>query len=308
MAVQSKPENISVCICTYKRPKLLLKLLEELGKQKTERLFTFSAVIVDNDIQQSARDIVETFKNTADFNISYYYEPVQNIALARNKAVKNARGDYLAFIDDDEVPVNCWLFELYAACRKYNADGVLGPVRPLFTSDTPTWLIRSGICERPSHKSGTVLDYLQTRTGNVLIKRSILDGMAVPFPPEMGREGGEDMAFFKRVIAKGNKIVWCEEAPAYENIVPDRFRRIYYINKYLRIGGLTGELYKNDRFEKWMYIWRSGFSALFFAFIASLTLLFAHHVFMRSLVKLTYHVGLIIGCFGIVPVRQRRER
>lgn len=305
--MQSKPEHISVCVCTYKRPKLLLNLLEELGKQKTEGLFTFSSVIVDNDIEQSASDIVEVFINTAAFNIEYYCEPVQNISLARNKAVKNARGDFLAFIDDDEVPVNYWLFELYAACRKYNADGVLGPVRPFFTSEAPTWLIRSGLCERPHHKSGTVLNYMQTRSGNVLIKRSILDGISVPFPPEMGREGGEDMAFFKNVIAKGSIIVWCEEAPAYENIEHVRFKRIYYIDKYLRIGGLTGELYKNARFEKWKYIWRSGYCALFYTFLACVSLLFAHHVFMRSTVKLTYHVGIIIGCFGIVPVRERRE-
>ena len=36
--------------------------------------------------------------------VKYCVEPRQNIALARNKALQNAEGDLIAFIDDDEFP------------------------------------------------------------------------------------------------------------------------------------------------------------------------------------------------------------
>ena len=42
-------QHVSVCICTYKRPVLLKRLLEGLGEQDTSGLFTFSIVVVDND-------------------------------------------------------------------------------------------------------------------------------------------------------------------------------------------------------------------------------------------------------------------
>lgn len=41
--------HISVCICTFKRPSLLLRLLKELAGQETQGLFTYSIVVVDND-------------------------------------------------------------------------------------------------------------------------------------------------------------------------------------------------------------------------------------------------------------------
>ena len=51
-------DHISVCICTYKRPKLLVRLLRKLQKQQTANLFTYSIVIVDNDFNQSAKEAV----------------------------------------------------------------------------------------------------------------------------------------------------------------------------------------------------------------------------------------------------------
>jgi hypothetical protein len=46
--------------------------------------------------------------------------------------VENADGDFIAFIDDDEFPVNNWLLALFDTCNQYNVDGVLGPVRRHF--------------------------------------------------------------------------------------------------------------------------------------------------------------------------------
>ena len=54
-------QHICVCICTYKRPVLLRRLLEGLGDQDTSRLFTFSIVVVDNDRSESARGVVKDF-------------------------------------------------------------------------------------------------------------------------------------------------------------------------------------------------------------------------------------------------------
>src|SRR5512145_2865383 len=148
-------DHICVCICTYKRPDLLSKLLSALQNQKTEDLFTYSAVVVDNDIRQSARDTVSALQKTSSIRIDYHVEPEQNIALTRNRAVDNARGNYIAFIDDDEFPIPEWLLNLYKALIRYKVDAVLGPVRPYYPDQTPRWLIKSRLCERPEHKTGT---------------------------------------------------------------------------------------------------------------------------------------------------------
>src|SRR5262245_10855414 len=98
------PKHISVCICTFKRPVLLKRLLDELPRQKTDSSFTYSVIVADNDRQQSAKQVVQAFDATAPIRAVYCVEPEQNIARARNKTLEHATGDYIAFIDDDEFP------------------------------------------------------------------------------------------------------------------------------------------------------------------------------------------------------------
>ena len=129
--------HITVCICTFRRPTYLKRLLEKLQEQSTGGLFSFSAVVCDNDATQSAAPIVSAARENATIDITYCCEPRQNIALARNKALEQAHGDFVAFIDDDEFPVADWLQSLLSACDTYGADGVLGPVRPHFESPPP---------------------------------------------------------------------------------------------------------------------------------------------------------------------------
>src|SRR5438309_11395304 len=92
--------HICVCICTFKRPHLLRRLLCELGGQETSGRFTYSVVVADNDYLQSARQVVEDLAATSSIPITYCVEPRRNIALTRNAAVEHANGDFVAFIDD----------------------------------------------------------------------------------------------------------------------------------------------------------------------------------------------------------------
>src|SRR5450755_2472347 len=86
-------KHIAVCVCTYRRPALLRRLLLELQKQETRGLFEYSIVIVDNDDQRSAETTVNEVKAVSQVPIVYCNEPRQNIALARNKAVEVAIGE-----------------------------------------------------------------------------------------------------------------------------------------------------------------------------------------------------------------------
>src|SRR5579864_121377 len=53
--------HITVCICTYKRPQLLERLLRALGQQSTGGFFSYSIVVADNDRLKSAETVVSTF-------------------------------------------------------------------------------------------------------------------------------------------------------------------------------------------------------------------------------------------------------
>src|SRR2546427_13290199 len=115
--------HICVCICTYQRSESLKRLLSKLGEQETEGAFGYSIVIVDNDTSRTAWHTVDAFARRSTVVVDYYVEPEQSIALARNKAIEHAGGDFIALIDDDEFPENDWLLNLYRAIDRYGSDG-----------------------------------------------------------------------------------------------------------------------------------------------------------------------------------------
>ena len=229
---------------------MLENLFEKLQQQVTNDSFTYSVVVVDNDVSESAKSVVETYRKKSSFSIDYFVEPEQNISLARNKVVGSARGKFVALIDDGEYPRPNWLLNFYTTLMNTGADGLLGPVIPYYPDDTPKWIIKSKLCEIPLRRTGSVLQWLETRSGNVFLNRNIFEGLEKPFDPEFGKTGGEDQDFFKRMINDGRCFVWCNEAVVHEIVPPERWKRGFYLRKYLQMGGRTGELAKKWPFHR----------------------------------------------------------
>jgi succinoglycan biosynthesis protein ExoM len=294
----SEPKHISVCICTYKRAHLLKRLLSELRVQDTGRLFTYSIVIVDNDELQSAEAVTLDFAAGSHIETRYCVEPRQNIALARNKAVENAHGDFLAFIDDDEFPSKHWLLALFTACNEYEVDGVLGPVRPYFHKDPPKWVVKGKFYERPTYRTGFVIDWRKGRTGNVLLRRRIFAPGEQPFRPAFLT--GEDQDFFRRMIEKGHSFIWCNEAVAYEVVPAIRWKRTFLLRRALLRGAIS---VVHPAFGP-LQVAKSVIAVPVYAAALPFALVLGHHRFMTLLVKLTDHLGKLLSLLGINPIRE----
>ena len=297
-----KSVRISICVCTYRRPEMLARLLRTIQGLRTDDLFSFSVAVVDNDDQGSAGDVVARAMVASQVPITYDVEPERNISLARNRSVKNADGDLIAFIDDDEFPEDTWLLNHLETMRLREADGVLGPVRPQFDAHAPAWLVRSGLCERPRFKTGTVIsDPRFTRTGNVLIRRSLFEGPDANFDPRFGRSGGGDAVFFKRLIQQGRRFVWCDEACVFEEVPPERQTRTYYLKRALTRG--LSEAWETRVIG--LGTLRSLSAIMVYTSALPFLLLFGQHVFMRYAVRDCDHIGKILGHLGIKVVSER---
>ena len=289
--MKNPPPHITVCICTWKRPHLLGHLLEKLGCQQTEDRFTYSIVVADNDQMESARPVVDAFRHGGP-EILYCVEAEQNIARARNMALRFARGEFVAFLDDDELPEPNWLLTLFTACNAHGSDGVLGPVRPLYEEEPPQWLLRGKFCERPEHPTGTVLDWRQTRTGNVLFKREIIQDIHEPFRPQFG-DGGEDNDFFRRMRESGRVF---NEAAVLELVPPARCTRTYHLRRALLRG-------QNQRhFASWRSIAKSAAACALYPIALPFLLLSGQHLFMKYLIRLGDHAGALLAVFGARPL------
>lgn len=292
--------HVTVCVCTFRRPQLLRKLLEELAQQETGGEFTFSAVVSDNDSEQSARAVVEECAARLQYPIVYASEPRQNIALARNMALSKAAGDFIAFIDDDEYPAKNWLRSLLQTCDSTGADGVLGPVKPYFENQPESWAIRGGFFERPTHPTGFRIKLSDARTGNVLFKRSLIAADAEVFKVEF-KNGGEDVDFFRRKMAAGASFVWCDEAPVFEIVPASRSSRGYLLRRAL-LRGRNSLRHKSGRVKS---VVKSLLAAPLYAVALPFLYLAGEHHGLKYLIKLCDHGGRLLAVVGLNPVRER---
>ncbi len=295
-----KKHHICVCICTFKRPGYLQRLLTELEKQETEGLFDYSIVVVDNDRHESAKLATDAYAKQSKVPITYYVQPEQNIALTRNKAVENAQGDFLGFIDDDEYPVAYWLLELYKTINKSQADGVLGPVLPDYEKKPPKWVLKGHFFDRPTHNSGHILNWENTRTGNALLKRELFKEGCQWFDPKHG-SGGEDRDFFCTKIKNGHVFVWCNEAPVFETVPPVRWKRIVMMKRALLRGKVAFENSSNNLSG----ILKSFLAIAIYTLGIPFFLMLGHHIFMTYLIKNCDHIGKVLTAVGIDLVKEK---
>jgi predicted glycoside hydrolase/deacetylase ChbG (UPF0249 family) len=297
-ASEKEMPHICVCICTYKRPEPLKRLLRDLDAQNNGGLFTYSIVVADNDPEGSAQTAVEEMQAVLHVPLKYCAEPNRGIARARNTVVANAEGDYLALIDDDEFPIANWLRILLLTCRQYRVDGVLGPVKRYFDQEPPSWLKKSSLYDRSVNPTGLQVNWKDSRTGNVLLKRSVVLNDPMPFRPEF--RAGEDQDFFRRKIEEGRSFVWSSDAAVHEVIPPARWSRLYYIRKALLQGATAAQQPDCGPVK----LAKSVIAVPLYMLLLPLTLVMGQSHFMTLLVKLCDHAGKLLQSMKINPIRE----
>jgi len=93
-------DTISVCIATFNRKQLLQKSLLALCHQ-TLPTELFEVIVIDDGSSDGAGEMIKGL--SLPYRLSYYYQPNQGLAAARNKGISKAIGQIILFLDDDIV-------------------------------------------------------------------------------------------------------------------------------------------------------------------------------------------------------------
>jgi len=225
--------DASICVATYRRPEGLARLLDSLERLKVPAGIRLEIIVVDNDRDESAASIVQSLSCSVG-SIHYCVEPKRNIALARNRALSEASGEWILFIDDDEVAEEDWLAEHLNLVERESCDGAFGPVLPRFEAPKAGWIDIDTFFAMRRHPTGTVLDRADLRTGNAIVRRRL--AVEFLFDPAFGRTGGSDSELFGRMLAAGARFLWCDEARVAEFVPPARRRFGYLAQRAFRGG------------------------------------------------------------------------
>ena len=296
--------RVAVCVATYLRPEGLQRLLEALASASLPRSApTVDVVVIDNDPEGSARAICESAREWLPFDLHYAIEKRRGIPQARNTALAVAIpfADFVVFTDDDVEPTPGWLAELLRVQALYRADVVAGPNPPRFLGEPPAWMREGGFLDGQQRVTGTLVD--TAATNNVLVRCEVFQKMERLFDERFALHGCTDSEFFRRVARAGHRMVWAQDALAYECIPDSRMTLRWLLQRTYRIANGQGSL-ELRRLEgltaRWVF--GNGLKCL-----ARGTVHLALAIALRrgavarvhALLKLASGVGWLTGLFGL---------
>ena len=229
---------ISVIVATRDRAPLLKSTLEALCNQISPGC-TVEILVVDNGSIDETRQVVQAAARESGIPITYLTESRPGKSHALNTAVAHARGDLLAFTDDDVLPSPKWLAAYTQAFSETGADYAAGRILPLWEAAPPRWLtpalhgvlaVGDGGPQRLILKG--VPDEIMPIGANMAVRRHVLDRIG-GWNPDLGKlkdtlRTGEDHEFALKLATAGFFGVYEPEADALHRVPADRLRLGYF--------------------------------------------------------------------------------
>jgi len=229
------PDTITVCICTYKRPRELRLLLHSLRLLNFTPSMDVCFCVVDNDTEPSARTIVEGAALDFPRPLRYVHETNPGIPSARNRALSEAVvPGYLAFLDDDETADPQWLIELHRVAKTTGATFVQGPVQMRVEDPIDRWWLDTVMFKQKQFADQS--ERHESWTNNVMIDMDFVRRTGSRFDEALRFDGGSDTLFFQDLIRQGGHGVWAAHAWVFEMQPKSRLQWSWTVQRQFRYG------------------------------------------------------------------------
>jgi len=237
---------ISVVICTYNRADLLTDVLQTLCQQTLEHS-EYEVIVVDNNSTDSTRAVAESFARQYP-NLSYCFEQQQGLSHARNRGWQEAKGKYVAYIDDDCKVPEKWLAVAKEIIERISPDVFGGPYFAFYNTPKPTWF-KDEYGSHTPYANATRIEGPpdELHGGNLFLHRELLEKTG-GFNPQLGMVGdqiayGEETALLRHIHTT------IPEALIY-------YEPKLYVYHLVRPEKMTWRWLIKDRFTKGRYVYR----------------------------------------------------
>lgn len=250
--LESAAVEIVVTVPTFKRPEHLLATLASLRAQVTERRFAVIVMENEADDRAGAKAAAPLFESGETQGLLIIAHERGNCA-AYNAGWLTALVHFpdfrhLMVIDDDELADPYWIERMATAAEMLDADIVGGPQVPVFEKPEQAHWAAHPVFRPPYPETGLV-DALYS-SGNLLIRRSVLERMGPPFLDlRFNFMGGGDSDFLSRSKAEGFSLAWCSEAPVHETIPSRRLESDWIRARSIRNGVISTLVEKRKRMD-----------------------------------------------------------
>jgi len=255
--------DFTVAIPTYNGDSRLPELLERLRNQLNTEHFAWEIIVVDNNSTDNTAAVVKTYQASwqCPCPLKYCFEAQQGAAYARQRAVEEAKGIFIGFLDDDNYPSAMWVQAAYAFGQQHPHAGAYGSqVHGEFEVEPPDNFEKIAcflaITERgtQAHRYEPYMKMLPPGAG--LVVRKQVWCQTVPkclVLNHKGREAllaSEDLEAVLHVQLGGWEIWYNPEMHIYHQIPAWRFQREYLISLF-RCVGLSSHRLRMLRTQPW---------------------------------------------------------
>lgn len=266
--------EITVILCTYQRCNSLARALQSVAGSTLPSAVKWEVLVVDNNSSDQTRQVVEEISRRYPGRFRYLFEPQPGKSHALNAGIRHARGEILAFMDDDVTVEPTWLESLTSALHDQEWAGAGGRILPEWPCELPRWLSPDdpyavGYTLALFDRGLKAGDLTEPPFGtNMAFRKAIFEkfggfkGNLGPRPCNHSLQRGEDSEFGQRLLAAGERLRYEPSAVVYHWVPEERLQKKYFLawsfghgRSYIRAFGVAPEI----RWRVWgipLYLFR----------------------------------------------------
>ena len=237
--------RLSICVCTYNRAHILPYCLNSLTKLKVPAGCEAEILVIDNNSRDNTKEVVSNFSRRSPIAVLYFHEPQQGLSAARNRAIKEASGEYFGFLDDECVVRSDWLQIIIADIEEFAPFIIGGPYIGALVPGAapPKWFktdYGNAYFLADNFKRGYQEEF-RASAGNIFLHRTVFEKQQ--FDRNFGLDGdkmkfGEETVLQERFLSENAEAMVFYE-PRIEvahYILPHKMSLSYHARREMELG------------------------------------------------------------------------
>jgi glycosyltransferase involved in cell wall biosynthesis len=229
--------RVTVIVCTYNRCQSLTQALNSVASSILPDSVEWEVLVVDNNSSDRTPEVVESFCQQYPDRFRYLFESRPGKSYALNTGILEAKGDILAFMDDDVVAEPTWLQNLTASLQDSKWAGSGGRILPEQPFTPPRWIPlqdRYGLAPLAMFDLGLEPGPLAEPPfgTNMAFQKRMFEkygGFRTDLGPRPGSEiRNEDTEFGQRLLSAGERLRYEPSAVVYHSVTPNRMQKRYF--------------------------------------------------------------------------------
>lgn len=232
--------TVSVIVCTYNRADLLPGCLESLVAQTANKK-DYEVIVVNNNSTDSTQEIAEAFA-AREPNFRVVIEIAQGLSHARNRGFREARTEYVAYIDDDAKAEPDWIERALRIVEEQSPDIFGGSIYPFYLTEKPPWFKDAYEIRQTTERPMELKDKDYISGSNIFFRRPLLESVG-GFDSNLGMKGkrlsyGEETAVIVQVRqSQPDALIFYHPNLRVKHLTPaEKMRVSYFLRSRFAVG------------------------------------------------------------------------